>query len=195
MNYNLSHVAWLNCHWHVGLCHWTKSSHCCDGSWCHWNVWNYSSNDEALYLWSVSVHTAQYTPVSRHTRYSILACCTAFTSFSEPSSSSSPGHTKTCIRFMVCSDKVYCSNCGSTGLHATYTHFLPIFDPNSDSQQPPWHSWMCWKIIWKFCLGFHVWILVLHTCCHVSASFSLFLSFGLPTALVGFHLWVCFCML
>jgi len=59
------------------------------------------------------VHSAQYTPVSRHTRYSVLACCTGFTSFSEPSSSSSPGHTKNCIRFLVCADKVYCNTCAS----------------------------------------------------------------------------------
>ena len=148
ISYNLSHVAWLNCHWHVTLCHWARSSHCCDGSWCHWNVWNYSPNDEALHPWSVSVQSAQYTPVSRHTWYSILACCTGFTSFSEPSSSSSPGHTKNCTRFLVCLDNVYCSTCASTGPPATYTHFLPsfplpIFDPASDSQHPPWHGWTC----------------------------------------------------
>jgi len=74
------------------------------------------------------MQSAQYTPVSKHTWYSILACCTGFTSFSEPSSSSSPGHTMNCIRFLVCADKVYCSTCASTGpvqpTPSSYPHSL-----------------------------------------------------------------------
>lgn len=151
-------------------CHWARSSHSCKGWWCHWNIRKYLSNDEALHPWPVSMQSAQYTPVSRHTRYSILACCTGFTSFSEPSSSSSPGHTKKCIRFLVCADKVYCSTCASTEpmqpTPFSYPHSL--YPYLAHSQQPTWHGCVCWKIIWKFCLGFHVCILVLHTCYHVS---------------------------
>ena len=194
----------INCHWarssHWTInCHWARSFHSCEGTRSHWNIRNFLPNDEALYLWPVSMHSAQYTPVSRHTRYSILACCTGLTSFLEPSSSSSPGHTKNCIRFLVCTNKVYRSTSASPeptrpttfsyphSLHPYLT--LPVIISNHPGmvvcvEKFSGNSLLDSMSVSLFCT--HA-VMSLHGS-GGRISFSLHLWFGLPTTLIGFNL-------